>query len=249
MPWKTNDDGLIVAKDGNPVWVQEDGSEAAVQGNAITRLNTEAKQLRERAEKAEAAAKVFEGMDPDTVRDALDKVGKIDAKALVDSGQVDTLKAQFKAQLDKTVAEKDDLVQTLQQRLNDTMIGNAFANSQFINERTILPRDVAQAYFGKSFKVEGDQVVAYGSDGQPIGSRRNIGDFASVDEAIEILLEKHPDKDRILKAAPAGGTGAGHGAGRGGPEAKTIKRSDFLARSAQEQAALIREKKMTVVDD
>lgn len=60
-------------QDGKPVYVEDDGKEIAFDAvgtrAAITRLNGEAKQHRERAEKAEKIAKDFEGIeDPAAAR-------------------------------------------------------------------------------------------------------------------------------------------------------------------------------------
>ena len=251
MPWKINSDGQIEVRDGNPVWVQDDGTEGVVQGNAISRLNAEAKQLRERAEKAEAAAKAFEGLDPAAAKDALEKLGKIDAKSLIDAGQVDKLKADLTAQANAKIATLEEQLASSQSKINDMIRANAFANSSFVNERLAIPRDIAEAYFGKHFKVEEGKLVAYGSDGQPLGSRKNFGANADVDEALELLISGRADKDQLLKSAVAGGSGATGAAGRGGSGAGRITRGEFEKLGAVQQAAAAKqmsEGKLEIVD-
>jgi hypothetical protein len=237
MPWKINAENQIEVRDGNPIWVNDDGSEGAVQGNAIARLNAENKTNRERAEKAEASLKPFEGLDPTVVKDALDKVGKIDAKSLIDAGQVDQLKAQYEARLNETTAKFGEENGSLKSRLENLIRENAFSGSRFVAEELAIPRSAAEAVFGKHFKVEGDQLVAVDKAGNPIASKKNFGANADLDEALSIILESHPERDQYLKAAGNGGSGAPNNAGRL-PSSQRMSRSDFEKLSPAAQKAI-----------
>lgn len=237
MPWKINAENQIEVRDGNPIWVNDDGSEGAVQGNAIARLNAENKTNRERAEKAEASLKPFEGLDPAVVKDALDKVGKIDAKSLIDAGQVDQLKAQYEARLNETTAKFSEENGSLKSRLENLIRENAFSGSRFVAEELAIPRSAAEAVFGKHFKVEGDTLVAVDKAGNPIASKKNFGANADLDEALSIILESHPERDQYLKAADKGGSGAPSNGGRL-PSSQRMSRSDFEKLSPAAQKAI-----------
>ena len=247
MPWKMNAEGQIELNGGNPVWVQEDGSEATIQGNTVNRLNNENKALRQRAEQAEQAAAPFEGLDPVAVKDALDKVAKIDQKQLIDAGKANEVTERIKTEYEAKLKAATEQAGTLQAKLDANMRKAAFASSQFLAERVNLPPDVAEAYFQQYFKVDGDRLVAVGRDGQTIGSKNRIGEDASFDEAIEIILSDHPNRDALLKAPAAGGSGMGPAAGRAGGSQR-IKRSDFEKLDAGKQREIAIGGKIEIVD-
>ena len=101
MKLKLDDQGHAVLQDGMPVYVYEDGKEVPFDAPAamskIGELNKENKGHRERAEKAETSLKVFEGLDPETARKALETVKNLDDKKLIDAGKVDEIKAEVTA--------------------------------------------------------------------------------------------------------------------------------------------------------
>lgn len=224
--WKKDDDGNLFLKDGNPVYLDSNGNEMAVDPGTITRLNGEAKNHRTRAETAEASLKAFEGLDADAARKALDTVSKIDQKTLIDSGEVDKVKDEisksFQTQLDKANKERDD---AFGQRDN-LVLTNAFGSSKFLADRVAVPNEMFQATFGRHFKVEDGKVVPYGHDGQKMYSPKRAGEIATLDEACEVLVNGYQHKDAILKADDHQGSGGnGGGGGRGG--LRTIPRAEF----------------------
>src|SRR5690349_21486790 len=99
MKLKLDDKNQVVVQDGKPVYVADDGKEVVFDYPAtlatISRLNGEAKGHRERAEAAEAKAKIFEGIeDPVKAREALETVKNLDSKKLFDAGKVEEIKAE-----------------------------------------------------------------------------------------------------------------------------------------------------------
>lgn len=86
-----------------------------------------------------------------------------------------------------------------------------------------------EATFGRNIKIsDGGEIEFYGRDGNRLLSKKNAGEYAKGDEAFELLVEQHPQKDAIIKAEQAGGSGNGGGGGqRGG--GRTMKRADFDA--------------------
>ena len=239
--WKLDADGKLELKDGNPIYVDASGRESVVESNTITRLNGEAKTHREAKEAAEAKLKTFEGLDPEAARKAIDTVKNIDTKKLIDAGEVDKVRESIKAEFNAIIAEKDKAIESGRSELNNMKISNAFTGSEFLRERVALPLDMVQAYFGNNFKVgEDGKVTAYHRDGNPVTSKQsgNVGNPASPDEALQILIDSHPHKDMILKADGGNGSGSnGNGGNRGG--GRTMKRADFekLGPAAQAEAA------------
>lgn len=218
MKLKLDDQGHVVLQDGKPVYVHDDGKEVAFDAAStvatIARLNAEAKSHRERAEAAEKTAKAFEGIeDAAAARKALELVANLDAKKLVDAGEVEKVKAEiakgYQAQLDEATGK----AQTLEQQLYAEKIGGSFARSKVIAEKLAVPADMVQATFGKAFKIEDSKVVAYDANGSKLYSRSRPGELADFDEALESLIEQYPHKDHILKSSGANGGGAQNGGG------------------------------------
>jgi hypothetical protein len=206
----------------------------------ISRLNGEAKTHRERAEAAEKVAKAFEGItDAEAARKALATVANLDAKKLIDAGEVDKIRAEaIKAVEDKyapIVSERD----SLQKSLVDEKVGGSFARSKMIADKLAIPADLVQARFGEAFKVEGNDVVAYDKSGNKLFSRSNPGEVAKFDEALEILIDQYPYRDSILKSTGASGGGAQGGSG-GGSGGKTITRAAYDALPPHQQAQTAR---------
>ena len=70
--WKTDADGKIETdSSGNPLYVDDDGNTTPVKFETAVQLRGEAKSHRERAERAEAELKKFEGLDPEAARAAI----------------------------------------------------------------------------------------------------------------------------------------------------------------------------------
>jgi len=219
------DGGNAVLKDGIPVYVDDtDGKELALDGAQmhakITELNAESKKHRLAAKAATDKLEKFGDVDADDIESflstleelggpdgiaELQKKGKVDVEAIKRS-VTDFYESKL-TEVTSQLSGKDEMIRSL-------LIGSAFTNSKFLNEKTILPPDVAEAYFGKNFRVEDGKVMAYLGD-EPIYSRERHGEPASIDEALEVIVGKYPMKDRILKA-PGGGSGApGGGSGKG----------------------------------
>lgn len=237
--WKMDADGKLELKDGNPIYVDASGREAVVASDTISRLNGEAKTHREAKEAAEAKLQAFKDIDPELARKALDTVKNIDAKKLIDAGEVEkvreAVKAEFTAQLsekDKAIAERDGTIANMQ-------VGDVFKSSGFLREKVALPLDMFEAYFRSNFKLENGKPTAYYKDGNPVMSKEpgNIGNPASPEEALRLLVEAHPQKDMMLKADDSNGTGNG-GAGGGRGRGQSIKRAEFEKMAPTQQAEI-----------
>lgn len=221
MKLKTDDQGHAVLQDGKPVYVKDDGSEVAFDAlgttQTIARLNSEAKSHRERAEAAEKSLKGFEGIaDPAKALEALQLVANLDAKKLVDAGEIEKVKTEigkaFQAQLDTANGQ----AAKLEQQLYAEMIGGSFARSKFAADKLAIPPDLVQAYFGKAFSIEEGRVIAKDANGNKLYSAANPGEPAGFDESLEMLVNQYPGKEHILKGTGASGSGAQSSSGGGG---------------------------------
>nr|WP_314523796.1 DUF6651 domain-containing protein [uncultured Acinetobacter sp.] len=212
---------------GLPVYLHDDGKEIgfdALQAKQkITQLNGEAATNRQRYEAAETSLKLFEGLDAEKAKAALQTVQNLDDKKLVDAGEIEKMKTQlaetykqtYDPQINQLTQERDQALQGL----NNELIGGGFSRSKFIQDKIAVPTDMIQAAFGKHFKVEDGKVVAYGADGQKILSRTNMGGTATFDEALEVLVGGYQYKDSILKGNQSTGGGfSGQGGNPSGPK-------------------------------
>ena len=216
-----------VNEQGLPIYVHDDGKEVpfdAPQTIAkIGQLNAEAKGHREAKEQAEASLKAFEGLDAGKAKQALQTVQNLDAKKLVDAGEVDKVKAEitealkqtYEPQLKQLTQERDQV----QLQLHQELIGGGFARSKYIQNNIAVPVDMIQATFGHNFKIEDGKVVGYDANGQKLYSRTQPGELAGMDEALETLVGGYPHKALIIKGnASTGGNFGGTGGQMQGPK-------------------------------
>lgn len=250
--WKKGEDGALVLDDsGNPIYVSADGRELSVEHGTIGRLNNESKGHRERAEAAERELKKFEGIDdPAKAREAMQTVKDLKDGDLINKGKLDEVKAEITRQYEGQLSEKDQTINGLSGKVNNMLLDGAFKSSEFIRDNIAVPADFVQAAFKDRFKIEDDKLVPYGSDGQPLYSKKRAGETADFEEALTQFVESHPQRDMILKAPDARGTGnTGGGGNRSG--GRIVKRSDFDAmppHQQQEVAAKAGTGEMQIVD-
>lgn len=261
MPFKTDASGAIAVVEVNgtklPVFIHGDGKELPFDADStlgtISRLNGEAKNQRERAEKAETTLKTYEGIsDPAAAIKALGVVSNLDLKKLVDAGEVDKVRSEvgkaMQLQIDALAAEKGKL----STQLFNLQVGSAFTNSAFIKTKIApsMPTDFLQARFGGNFKVENGTVHGVDASGQKLYSRIRAGEVADFDEALSMMIESHPQRDTFLKgtgSSGGGSQGSGGGAGGGSGGKRTITRSAWEAiGNPQERAKAATE--MAIVD-
>lgn len=224
--WKLDDNGSVLTKDGNPIYVNSNGEEMSLAVDTISRLNREAKEHREAKEQALERLKAFEGIDPVKAREALETVSKLDTSKKIEEGKIEEVKNEITSRYQLQIDEKNKALSDLQVKYDNLIVNNVFANSDFIRDNVAVPRDMFEAKFRNNFKVENGQVVVYGNDGNRLYSKEHMGEYATAEEGLRILAESHPNKDSILKANVGSGTGAtGAGGATGG--SRYMKRSDF----------------------
>ncbi len=240
MKLKTDDQGHAILQDGMPVYIKDDGTELPFDaGKAFTKigqLTGEAAGHRKRYEEAESRLKLFDGIDDaDKAREAIKTMANLDAKKLVDAGEIEKVKAEIGSAYQKQLDEANAKMQGFEQQLYAEKVGGAFARSKFIADRLVIPADMAQAQFGKNFAIEDGRVVAKDANGNKLYSGKNPGELADFEEAIEMLIAQYPHKEHILKGSTANGMGAGGG---GKPSAQ--KGNMGGSRSEREAAILNR---------
>ena len=238
MKLKLDDNGAAVIQDGKPVYIKDDNTEVAfdVAGamQSISRLNGEAKGHRERAETAEGRLKLFEGLDdPEAARKALATVSNLDAKKLIEAGEVDKVKAELTKAMQGQIDAEKARAEGFEKQLFSEMIGGGFSRSKFVAEKMAIPADMVQSHFGKHFSVEDGKVVAKDANGQKIFSPSNPGELAGFDEALQIVIGQYPNKEHILKGTGASGGGASGGGGGSGSK----KRSEMTATEMRDYIA------------
>lgn len=235
--WKLDDDGNIVAKDGNPVYVDASGQEMVMQQDSISKLNAEAKQLREARDSAETKLKAFDGLDPKAAREAIEKLKDVDLSKMVDAGKLDEVKEEVKRQMQSLLDESNKQRDEALSERDTTKINAFFASNEFLRDSLAVPRDFVESAYRNNFKVENGEIVAYNNKGERIDSKENIGDYASPSEALKILIESRPDKDTILRADVGSGTGS-DGAAGGRGKGRVMKRGDFEKLPPHKQAEI-----------
>lgn len=251
MKLKVDDKGAVVVADGKPVYVHDDGKEAAFDAAAamasIGRLNSEAKGHRERWESAEGKLKAFGDMDPAVAVKALETVKNFDATKFVAAGEVEKIKIEaIKATEDKYKPYLKK-VETLESQLYQEKIGGSFARSKYISDKLNIPGAPTQSIFGHHFKIEDGKVVGYDTSGNKLFSRVRPGDLADFDEALEMIVTAYPYRDNIMKGTGATGSGSqSSGAAAGG--AKTITRAQFESLSQYERSQKVTKEGYKVVD-
>lgn len=234
--WKKTADGTLETDgDGNPIYLDADGKESTVAPGYITRLNNESAQHRKDAKDAQTKLAAFGDLDPKVAKDAVAKIKDVDFDALVNKGEIETVKTQMREQYETETNDLKAQLSDRDKRLNDMALDNAFKGSDFLQTRVAIPRDAAEALFRSKFKVEDGKVIPLKDADNPLLNKH--GDVASVDEALEHYITARPDKDTLLKAPPVGGSGGqGGGGNRGG--GNVVKRADFNALPPMEQAAV-----------
>ena len=223
MKLKLDAQGHAVLQDGMPVYVHEDGKEIPFDAprafDTIKKLNDENKQRREAEEAAAAKLKAFGEMTPEAAKKALDTLKALDQKKLVDAGEVEKVKAEaveaFKKQMEETkqsyeqkISQTTDEIKHRDDQIFKLMVSNRFSTSKAVAEKLSVPPDMVEAMFGRNFKIEEGKVVGY-INGKKVYSRKNAGEYAEFDEALETMIESYPQKDMILRGSGASGSGSG----------------------------------------
>ena len=270
MPWKRDENNLIIELDGNPVIVYPDGKEAPFNGDAtilaINKANGEAQERRLELKKINAT---FSSLRDAGVEFEADKISEFVSNAIKNSETVqnfddkDFIAAnKVKDITDKAIAnmetsykkriedqqtlfankeadylKKYDQMDAMGRKL---LIESEFKSSEFLKEQIPnVPWDFFYNTYEKSFSVEHDSngkatVKAQRPDGTDVISLSKPGQFADPQEAIEILINEHPQKDAFMVGFQNGGAGSTQSQSNSTKFIKTVRASDRDAMSNPE---------------
>lgn len=239
MAWQKTADSkaVVIGENGNPIWVTEDDKKSPVEvdwGGAlqtIARINAENKERREAAEALttdnaglKKLIEAYGEIDPAKAKDAIKKLESIDQGSLLTADKVEQFKTSIlqaaNSEKERVVKEYDTKVNELtgavdkkEKEIYKLVISNAFANSAFV-KTLVAPVAMVESYFQHCFKIEEGKPIGF-LNGNPIHSRKRPGEKASFEEAIQIVIDEHPDKNKLLPGT-GGGSGAQGGGNRGG---------------------------------
>lgn len=268
MPWKIENDVIAQDEHGNPIWVHEDGKEAAwnvpAQLASIKQLSESKKQLKEERDRLNQEIGKFRETfgdmleKPDEIKTALKIKADVDAGKMFDSGKkneaiqkalADATK-EYEARMKAIETQFSDAQTKLKQK-EDTIfnltVNQAIGQSEFLNGKTTMPPDVASMLFSRNFKLEeidGTLKPVPYKDGEKMFSLNpeRAGKPADMEEALERLFKEYPHKDRFLRDYPGGPTATGGHGGRGAKDI-VLRGKDALDpikyRAAKAEAAKI----------
>ena len=215
--WKKDDNGNLVADaNGNPILTTADGKEEGFSLDAnkqhIKSLNEESASRRLELTGLKEQYKAFDGLDATQAREAIEKLSKIDAKTLIDAGQVDVVKAEMSKAYEAQLSEEKAKSTQYESQLKQYIVGQSFGDSKFISENLVIPTDMARSFFGAHFVVNDQNKVVALSDpnnkDSVIYSAANPGEPASFDEALAGFVNAYPNRDSIMKGSGNQGGGA-----------------------------------------
>lgn len=250
-----NEDGAPkMVKEGDvnmPVFKDKDGKEVPVDVprmyQKIIDLGNESKTHRTSLEEMKSKFSELDGVDDVgewivSAKEAMESVQNFNEKDWLKVEKVDSMKRQMKEAHDSdllaqrqsfegVIAEKETGLKKKDEHIRRLMVSNEFAKHELFageNRRTTLRPEIAEAYFGKYFKVEedentGDLVTrAYYSNGDMIYSRSNPGEPADFTEGMNEIWEKYPGKDSQMRGRKAGSGGSG-GSGSDDPPSQIAR--------------------------
>jgi len=231
---KKDEAGNAVLKDGIPVWVDGEGIETALDVNSLTArvlsANAEATKRKEKIRELEAKLEVVKDVEDlatfvQEAERAKETVANLKEEDVKKAATVDKIKEEmrlgfsekekklqvaFQEERAKVAAEAE----ALRANIRKLMVSSKFATNELFSgesPKTTLPPDVAESYFGKHFTVDdanGELKLTAKLGDDLIYSRERPGEPADFDEAIRVIFDKYPMKDRVLRATGSGGSNA-----------------------------------------
>ena len=253
----TSENGLPIMVDDKGV---ETGIDAIHLLGKVPALQEEAKghrlKTKEVQDEFDAFKETFVGIDPAKAREAVTKVQDIEGQNLIDSKDAETLRKQLQAAHDDEVSgikktydvklgELNNTISEQQGDIFEALVLQQFNNSPwFAGEvpKTHLFPEVAKDHFGRHFKVEKNSegkssVIGYNiggeNDGQKIFSIERPGEIAGFDEAIGIIIGKHPQRSVLMRASFGGGASGSENTG-GLPKLEKMRRELVEAKKSKD---------------
>lgn len=174
--------------------------------------------VEKRAADAAAALAAYGGVDPEKVRDLLRREAEAERADAEAKGDFERVKAMMveehereKAALAERIAALESETGSFRATIDELTVGNSFATSQFIRESLTLTPTKARQLYGSHFEVKDGKTLAYD---KPAGSKERTvltggdGKPLSFEAAMAKLIDQDPDKDMLLRAKVAPGSGS-----------------------------------------
>lgn len=201
--------------DDEPKSKKKPSDEAAKLLKEVMKLKEKAKAEEEARKKLE---KEYEGIDLDAARAALKAAEEAETKELEKKGEYERLLAKQKEKSEALLEAANSRIKEMETKLADAAkavdelsLGNAFANSKFIQDKLALTPNKTKALYANHFEVEDGKLVAYD---KPKGTPNRTqlidasGEGLSFEEAIAEIINNDPDKEYLLRADVRKGAGS-----------------------------------------
>ncbi len=196
----------------------------------IIELGKESKTHREKHEAQAEVLNLFEGIDDvdewkKNADKSIEQVANFDDKDWLKADKVEKMKSsmkeaheietgKIKEQFNTALGEKDGVIGKKEEQIRTLMVSSSFAKHPLFSgekPKTSLPPEIAETYFGQHFKVEeanGRLVVrGYFTNGDIVYAVSNPGEPAEFNEAMNLIFDVYPGKDKLIRAAPGGSPG------------------------------------------
>lgn len=218
MPWKI-EKGAIVLNDGNPIWLEDDGTEKTVNYSAMAdslrKANREAAERKAALRELEPLKAAVEGIEDvadfvKTARKNAELVASMSEKDKQDNDRVQALIAAALKPVQDKLTESESARAELTSRYNAEKIGNAFSGSKYAAEK-LQSAALARELFARNFSIENGEIVARSAKGDPLYNGE--GKPANFDEALAQLVAASPYQAMLVKGSSANGSGATPGGG------------------------------------
>lgn len=218
-------------------------AEAALIKEVMEKKN-KLKAAEEKTVALEAKLKQFDGIDPEAVKALLNEKKEAETKKLEAKGEWDRLKAQMaeehgkeKSALMTKLGEMEGEVKVLRGTVAELTVGNAFAQSSFIQNELALTPSKTRVVYGGHFEFVDGQVIGYDKPtGQP--NRTPLvdakGDPLAFEAALQKIVDADPDKEQLLKSKMKQGAGSKTASKTGAPNVANtsdIKGKDRIAQA------------------
>ena len=219
-----NTNQQAVAPNNAPEPSPSDNKPTDAEAKLLKEVMAKKAKIEEQGKKIEELQKISDSIKElgglDSLKQIVEAKKEADKKALEAKGEWDKLKAQMVSEhqkatedLRKQVSDLESKIKLKENRISELTVGSAFANSDYLKNRTILTPAKARIIYGDYFDIAEDgSVRAYdkprGKDGRTVLVDQT-GNPVGFETAIERIIASDPEKDSLLRASSKQGSGSG----------------------------------------
>lgn len=160
----------------------------------------------------------YKDLDLEEVQKLLKDREDAETKELERKGEYERLLAKQKEKAEALIESERKQREEMAAKLSEAMkavdelsLGNAFANSKFIQEKLALTPNKTRALYSSHFEIEDGKLVAYDKPKGAHGRTPLIdasGENLSFEEAIAEIINADPDKEYLIKTELRQGAGS-----------------------------------------